>query len=154
MSSRLGLAAAALLAVAAAFSTAAPAAACAPTPTDAFGPFGSGLPPLRAKIGAGHVLTGVVLSAADCRPLARATVELWQAGKNGRYTRAGSATVRTDRRGRFRFEGPYPPAYSSAPPHIHLRVSGPAHQQLLTRFVPAKGERRGSVSLVLRPEAV
>ena len=81
-------------------------------------------------------------------------MELWQAGKNGRYTRAGSATVRTDRSGRFRFEGPYPTAYSGGPAHIHLRVTGRAHQQLLTRYVPAQGARRGSVRLVLRPEAV
>ena len=40
----------------------APAQACKPTPEDAFGPFGRVSPPLRAKIGTGHVLTGVVLS--------------------------------------------------------------------------------------------
>ncbi len=130
------------------------AATCTPTPTDSFGPFGRGLPPQRAKIGTGHILTGVVLSALDCRPIAGATVELWQSGKQGRYTRAGSATVKTNRAGRFRFEGPFPPAYEGAPPHIHLRVTGRGHEQLLTRFVAVEGQRRGTVRLVLRPEAV
>jgi protocatechuate 3,4-dioxygenase beta subunit len=142
----------AAVAVAAA-TTASPAATCAPTPADGFGPFGRGQPPLRAKIGTGFVLTGVVLSALDCRPLAGATVELWQAGKQGRYTRSGSATVRTGRNGRFRFEGPFPTEYGR-PAHIHLRVSARSHEQLLTRFEPVEGTRRGSIRLVLQPGAV
>jgi protocatechuate 3,4-dioxygenase beta subunit len=134
---------------------AAPSAnACRPTPADAAGPFGRGLPPLRAKIGTGHVLSGLVLSALDCRPLARARVELWQANRNGRYTRATSATVLTDRSGRFRFEGPYPPGYEGREPHIHLRVSASLHEQLLTRYVPARGARSGQLRLVLEPAAL
>lgn len=131
----------------------APAAACSPSEPDVFGPFGRGQPPLRSKIGQGHVLTGVVLSALDCRPLAGATVEFWQADGNGRYTRATSATVVTDRAGRFRFEGPYPGSYGREP-HIHLRVSARSHEQLLSRYVPPRGSRRGSVRLTLRPVAV
>ncbi len=126
--------------------------ACAPTPQDVFGPFGRGRPPLRAKIGAGHVLTGVVLSAHDCRPIAGAQVQLWQVNRNGRYTRATSATVVTSATGRFRFEGPYPSSYSGRPPHIHIRVNAPGHLPLLTRYVPAAGARSGSVRLVLEPE--
>ena len=147
----IAVAAAGLLAATA---TAGPQATCTPTPADVFGPFGRGQPPLRAKIGTGHVLTGVVLSALDCKPLAGATVELWQAGRNGRYTRAGSATVRTNGAGRFRFEGPRPTSYSGRPAHIHLRVSGRAHEQLLARYEVASGARRGSMRIVLRPEAV
>ena len=127
---------------------------CAATPPDAFGPFGRGVPPRRAQIGTGHVLTGVVLSELDCRPIARATVELWQANKNGRYTRAGSATVVTDRSGRFRFEGPYPPSYEGRPPHIHLRVNARLHETLHARYEPARGARRGAIRLVLRVSAL
>ena len=94
---------------------------CAPTLSDGAGPFGRGAPPRRAKIGKGHVLTGVVLSV-DCRPVAGAQVHLWQANRLGVYTRAGSATVITDRAGRFRFEGPRPVSYEGRPPHIHLRI--------------------------------
>lgn len=131
--------------------TAPAAPSCSPTLGDGFGPFGRGLPPVRAKIGKGHVLTGVVLSSVGCRPLARASVEVWQAGRNGRYTRATSATVFTDRQGRFRFEGPFPPRYEGTPPHIHLRVSAPVHRQLLYRVVPARGAKRTVVRLVLEP---
>jgi protocatechuate 3,4-dioxygenase beta subunit len=124
---------------------------CAPTPEDAFGPFGRGAPPLRAKIGTGHVLTGVVLSALDCRPIRGAQVHLWQANRNGRYTRATSATVVTNRSGRFRFEGPRPVSYAGREPHIHLRVIAAYHRPLFARYVP-RGARRGNIRLVLRPE--
>jgi hypothetical protein len=144
------------LAVASAFAataSAGPAAfACQPTPSDASGPFGRGLPPVRSKIGTGHVLTGVILSAADCKPIKGALVQFWQAGKNG-YTRAGSATVRTDANGRFRFQGPPAVGYGREP-HIHIRVSAADHETLLTRYGMAPGSRRGSIRLVLVPEAV
>jgi protocatechuate 3,4-dioxygenase beta subunit len=150
-----GVAAGVGVLAAAAVAVAAPTAnACQPTLGDAAGPFGRGLPPVRAKIGTGHVLTGVVLSALDCRPLARARVELWQANRNGRYTRASSATVITDRSGRFRFEGPYPPGYEGREPHIHLRISASLHEQLLTRYVPPRGARSGRLRVVLEPAAL
>jgi protocatechuate 3,4-dioxygenase beta subunit len=134
--------------------TAPAAPGCRATPTDAFGPFGRGTPPLRAKIGTGHVLTGVVLSSLDCRPLARARVELWQSNRNGVYTRATSASVITDSSGRFRFEGPYPASYEGRTPHIHLRIFARGHEPLLARYVPAQGAKRGSIRLVLRPAQV
>jgi protocatechuate 3,4-dioxygenase beta subunit len=134
-------------------SAAAATPGCRPTPSDSFGPFGRGSPPLRSSIGSGHVLTGVVLSALDCKPLARARVELWQAGRNGRYTRATSATVLTDAAGRFRFQGPPPGRYSSEP-HIHLRVVAPVHEILLARYVVRGASRRGVVRLVLTPQAL
>ena len=134
--------------------TAAAASGCPATVSDGFGPFGRGLPPMRANIGKGHVLTGVVLSALDCRPIPGARVELWQSDAKGRYTRALSATVLTDRNGRFRFEGPYPASYEGRPPHIHLRVVASGHEILLSRYEPARGARRGSVRLVLVPQAV
>ena len=130
---------------AAAVSAGAPVAAtarCAPTLTDGAGPFGRGAPPRRAKIGTGHVLTGIVLSV-DCRPLAGARVHLWQANRLGVYTRAGSATVVTDRAGRFRFEGPRPVSYEGRPPHIHLRVIAGEHELLLRATCRAPGAKRG-----------
>lgn len=139
-------------AVATAVAAAAPG--CPATTPDGFGPFGRGSPPLRASIGKGHVLTGVILSSLDCKPIAGARVELWQSNARGRYVRALSATVLTDRSGRFRFEGPYPASYEGRPPHIHLRIVAPAHEILLTRYEPARGSRRGSIRLVLLPQAV
>jgi protocatechuate 3,4-dioxygenase beta subunit len=133
----------------------APAApSCPPTLDDGAGPFGRGAPPRRNKIGSGHVLTGTVLSSVDCRPLAGARIHLWQANKRGQYLRSGSATVVTDRAGRFRFEGPRPVSYEGRPPHIHLRVIAAEHELLLTRYVPRAGAKRGAVRLVLVPQRV
>ena len=136
----------------AASAAAAPAAnRCSPTPTDGFGPFGRGLPPIRAKIGTGHVLTGVVISAATCKPLAGAQVQFWQSNAKGQYTLPLSATVITDRAGRFRFEGPYPASYEGRPPHIHVRVVARGHLVLLARYEPLPGAHRGSLRFVLEP---
>ena len=124
---------------------------CEPTPDDGAGPFGRGEPPLRGKIGKGHVLTGVVLSALDCRPIRGARVQFWQSNRQGRYVTATSGTVVTNRLGQFRFEGPYPTSYGRQP-HIHIRVHAPVHRVLLTRYVPREGARTGRVRLVLEPE--
>jgi protocatechuate 3,4-dioxygenase beta subunit len=125
---------------------------CRPTPTDAAGPFAQGEPPLRAKIGRGHVLTGIVLSAVDCRPVAGARVQFWQENGDGVYTRASSGSVMTGRSGRFRFEGPYPPSDGGFPPHIHIRVDAVSFEALLTRYLPPRGSHHGTIRLVLKPD--
>ena len=125
-------------------------ARCAPTSDDGAGPFGRGEPPLRARIGTGHVLTGTVLSV-DCLPVAGARIHLWQTNRRGEYTRASSATVVANRAGRFRFEGPRPTSYSGRSPHIHLRVVARDHEVLLTRFEPRPGAKTGSIRIVLTP---
>ena len=145
----------ALTALAAGGVASAPAApGCPPTIDEGAGPFGRGAPPRRNKIGTGHVLTGIVLSSVDCSPLAGARIHLWQANRRGQYVRSGSATVVTDRAGRFRFEGPRPVAYEGRPPHIHLRVVAAEHELLFTRYVPRAGAKRGFVRLVLVPQRV
>src|SRR3954447_6499944 len=92
-------------------------AACRPTANDPYGP-NRGTPPLRAKIGTGHVLTGIVLSPA-CTPVAGARVSFWQWNARGVYTRARGGGVTAGRAGRFRFEGPRPTGYDGRPAHIH-----------------------------------
>jgi Dioxygenase len=126
------------------------AAACQPTIVDGGGPFGQGEPPIRAKIGTGLVLTGVVLDP-NCRPIRRAHVQFWQSSKNGVYKLSGSGTVITNKAGRFRFQCPFPPQYEGLPPHIHIRVDAGDFLELVTRFVPAAGSHRGTLRLVLAP---
>jgi protocatechuate 3,4-dioxygenase beta subunit len=108
---------------------------------------------MRAKIGTGHVLTGVVLSALDCKPIRGARIEFWQANRQGVYTRASSGAVVTNAAGRFRYEGPRPVSYSGRSPHIHIRVVARNHEVLATRYEPS-GRSRGSIRLVLRPQQV
>jgi protocatechuate 3,4-dioxygenase beta subunit len=129
----------------------APAARCAPTENDGAGPFQRGAPsaPRRAKIGTGHVLQGRVVRAPDCRAIAGALVVLWQSGPNG-YGPRGRGRVVTDRSGRFRFEGPVPTNYGRGP-HIHIAVSHPAYEELVTEYVVRRGARTGRIQLVLAP---
>jgi protocatechuate 3,4-dioxygenase beta subunit len=124
---------------------------CQPTQGDGAGPFQQGrlAAPRRAKIGTGHVLQGRILRAGDCAPVARALVILWQAGPNG-YGPRGRGSVVTDRSGRFRFEGPVPASYGRQP-HIHLAVSHPGYEELLTRYVVRRGATAGRIRLVLTP---
>ena len=130
---------------------AAPAARCALTPNDSGGP-DRGTAPLRAKIGTGHVLSGVVLSPS-CVPIVGARVSFWQSNANGVYTKAGRGAVLTNRFGRFRFEGPMPKAYDGRAAHIHIKVEAVGFEPLFTEYEP-RGTRRGSVRLVLRPSGV
>ena len=138
-------------ALAAGLATAAPGrpAACEPTIGDGAGPFQRLDAPRRAKIGTGHVLQGRIVRAGDCSPVARARLFFWQAGPNG-YGPRGRGSVLTDRRGRFRFEGPVPASYGG-PPHIHIAVIHPAYEELLTRYVVRRGATSGRIRLVLTP---
>ena len=148
----LAIAAAAAAALAPTGSGSAEARRCQPTVGDGAGPFQLGrvAAPRRAKIGKGHVLKGRVLRAPDCKPLAGIRVVLWQAGKNG-YGPRGRASVVTDRAGRFRFEGPVPGSYGGRQPHIHIAITHPAYEELVTRHVVRRGARAGQVTLVLEP---
>jgi protocatechuate 3,4-dioxygenase beta subunit len=125
---------------------------CQPTETDGAGPFQQSplAAPRRAKIGTGHVLQGRILRAIDCKPVAGVLVVLWQAGPNG-YGPRGRGSVVTNRLGRFRFEGPVPASYTGGQPHIHIAVSHPAYEELLTRYVVRRGAKTGRVTLVLAP---
>ena len=131
---------------------AAPAARCALTPNDSGGPDRSA-GPLRAKIGTGHVLTGVVLSPS-CVPIVGARVSFWQSNAKGVYTNASRGAVMTDKAGRFRFEGPRPTAYDGRPAHIHIKVEAADYEPLFTEYFPPRGATRGTVRLVLTPTAV
>jgi protocatechuate 3,4-dioxygenase beta subunit len=104
---------------------------------------------LRSKIGTGHVLQGRVLGAGDCRPVRGALVYLWQAGPNG-YGPRGRGSVKTDRQGRFRFQGPAPASYGREP-HIHIAVVHPLYEELLTRYVVRRGATSGKITIVLTP---
>ncbi|WP_322798521.1 hypothetical protein [Thermoflexus sp.] len=125
--------------------------ACAPTPPDALGPFYKPGAPVRDRVGQGHVLRGVVRSSADCAPIAGAQIEFWLAGPDGRYADAYRATVFAGPDGTYRFESHFPPAYSGRPPHIHIRVTAPGYQTLVTQYYPQPGQTDGILDLVLIP---
>ncbi len=122
-----------------------------PTPADALGPFYQPNAPLRASVGKGYVLSGVVKSSKDCAPIAGARIEFWLAGPSGDYDDDHRAMVVADQAGAYRFESNYPPKYSFRPPHIHLMVTAPGFKTLVTQHYPQKGQSQATFDLVLIP---
>jgi len=124
---------------------------CRPTPGDAPGPFYQAGAPVRAAVGQGYVLQGVVQAARDCAPIPGAKIEFWLAGPSGDYDDAHRATVMADKSGAYRFESNFPPPYSSRPPHIHVKVTAPGFRTLVTQHYPQPDHTRATLDLVLLP---
>lgn len=140
--------------LAAATLTAAPlfgAQTCKPTEADALGPFYKPGAPFRSQIGHGYLLSGTVRSAADCKPVAGALIEVWQAGPDASYDDAHRATLLSGATGNYRLETHFPPPYSGRPSHIHIKVEAPGFQRLITQHYPGKGAREANFDLVLIP---
>lgn len=137
----------------------APAAAvaqqCRVTPRDSLGPFYKAGAPAQAELcasGSGGsqilVVSGRVLGAPDCAPLAGALVEVWQADSRGEYTQVGAkqddagcllrAGLRTGADGRYAFRTVLPGEYPGRPRHIHYRVSAKGHATLVTQLYFAR----------------
>ncbi len=95
--------------------------------------------------------TGRVI-ARDGKPLAGATVELWQCDVFGRYHHAGDdgeprddnfqgyGVATTDAEGRYAFKTIRPVAYGGRPPHLHVKVAN-AGAPALTTQIYIKGDR-------------
>jgi protocatechuate 3,4-dioxygenase beta subunit len=125
--------------------------ACAPTPADMEGPFYKPNAPVRASIGRGMVVAGVVRAAGNCAPIPNARIEWWQANPQGEYDDAHRATQTADAEGRYRFETNFPRAYFDRPPHIHVKVFAPDHRTLTTQIYPRAGQTEIAFDFVLLP---
>lgn len=125
---------------------------CTPTPSDEIGPFYKPRAPVRDKIGTGYILSGIVRSAATCRPISGARIEFWQAGQQGDYNDAYRATIFSDQNGQYRLETDFPSPYAGRPPHIHILVDVKGYAGLITQHYPVAGTRRAKFDLVLLPE--
>jgi protocatechuate 3,4-dioxygenase beta subunit len=144
---------------------AAQAQQCKVTPRDALGPFYVKGAPTQTDLCASGThgaqkltVSGRVLGAPDCAPLAGAQVEVWQADARGDYTQVTGgkkddpgcllrASLTTDFGGRYRFETIVPGEYPGRPRHIHYRVSAKGHATLVTQlyFAPERGIPEGLV---------
>jgi protocatechuate 3,4-dioxygenase beta subunit len=124
---------------------------CEPTPADYLGPFYEANAPVRSRVGKGYQLTGLVISSADCMPIAEAVIELWLTGPDGSYDDDHRATIFSDESGQYQFESNFPPGYSGRPPHIHIRVSANGFRTLATQHYPEGGHEAGEFNLVLVP---
>jgi protocatechuate 3,4-dioxygenase, beta subunit len=136
------------------------AEACRPTPRQTMGPFY----PAGGIAGAATDLTrtrpdgprarGEVLYLSgrvvdrECRPVAGAEVEIWQADVRGRYNHPLEAPsrgpldpnfrywgeARSDAEGRYAFVTIVPAPYSGRTAHVHFRVRARGHADLVTQM--------------------
>jgi catechol 1,2-dioxygenase len=107
---------------------------------------------VRRSVGSGYELSGTVLTAQECKPIPDARIEFWLANPRGEYDDAHRATVFAGERGEYRFQSNMPVSYGSRPPHIHVRVSAPGYEELVTQHYPQRAQRKANFDLVLVEE--
>src|SRR5690606_23880091 len=104
-----------------------------PTPAQTEGPYYTPDPPQRASlieegvVGDPITLTGYVLDT-DCRPIAGAVVDFWQADGAGVYDNDGyrlRGYTLTDDAGRYTMETVVPGEDPGRTPHLHVTVQPP-----------------------------
>jgi protocatechuate 3,4-dioxygenase beta subunit len=120
-----------------------------PTQPDMLGPFYEPGAPVRTSVGSGYVLSGTVLAAEECKPIPNARIEFWLANPSGEYDDAHRATVFAGQKGEYRLESNVPVSYGGRPPHIHVRVTAPGYEELVTQHYPERGQRKANFDLVL-----
>jgi catechol 1,2-dioxygenase len=125
---------------------------CKPTQPDMLGPFYEPGAPVRTSVGSGYLLSGTVLAAEECRPIPNARIEFWLANPRGEYDDAHRATVFAGQRGGYRLESNVPVSYGGRPPHVHVRVTAPGYEELVTQHYPQRGQRKANFDLVLVAE--
>ena len=132
--------------------------ACVPTADATRGPLHRRGAPWRNRLcpdeepGEPLTIRGTVTDARECRPIADATLDIWQTNARGWYSnmlglqnpsRQGSfnlrGRVRTNPDGQFEFHSVVPGRYPlpwplTRPKHIHLIVTHPDYEDLTTQI--------------------
>ena len=122
---------------------------CQPTPERGLGThYIPNVAVLNNDTGKGLVVYGHVMSSADCKPIADAVIEHWQAGDNGEYEMHLRAFTLSLPDGSYLFETEWP---NINPPHIHFIVTAENHGRLVTQWIPDEKTDRASFNLVLKP---
>lgn len=122
-----------------------PSPSCVPTHDDEVSPSYKPNTPVRSVVGHGHVLTGVVLSSKDCRPIAHAQLEFWPEEGTLGHPDSSRATLFTEEDGRYRFE-------CNPPDHIHMRISATGFHTIGVNSYHPNGRATGTLDMVLVPE--
>jgi len=129
-----------------------------PTPAQTEGPYFKPGSPMRTSLvepgmaGTRLALSGRVLSR-DCRPIAGARLDFWQADASGSYDNAGyrlrgSQTTRSD--GRYALDTVVPGEYPGRTEHIHVKVQ-PAGGGTLTTQLYFPGVSRNQQDSIFDP---
>ncbi|MDQ3647449.1 MAG: hypothetical protein M3433_02480 [Actinomycetota bacterium] len=105
--------------------------------------------PERRSLGSGFVITGLVRSAAGCRPLQDVRVQVWLATETG-GEQDNRASVRTDAEGSYRIEtAPTVPQFGE--PNIHVGYDDGDYGEVFIRRVVDLDDERAVVDLTLAP---
>jgi hypothetical protein len=103
--------------------------------------------PARESLGEGFVITGLVRSAHQCRPLGGVRVQVWLATETG-TEQDNRASVRTGADGRYRIEtAKTVPQFGE--PNIHVGYDDGRYREVFIRRVVDLDDRRAVVSLTL-----
>ncbi len=114
----------------------------APTPAQTEGPYFTPNSPQRTSLlesglaGTRLIVTGRVLGT-DCRPIARALLDFWQADDRGAYDNRGfrlRGHQFADETGRYELETILPGLYTGRTRHIHVKVQAPNQPVLTTQL--------------------
>jgi protocatechuate 3,4-dioxygenase beta subunit len=128
------------------------------TPSQTEGPYYKRNSPQRTSLleagitGTKIVVTGAVLST-DCRPIAGALVDFWQADARGVYDNAGSKLRGhqfTDATGHYALETVVPGLYPGRTRHLHVKVQAP-NQPILTTQLYFPGEPANATDGIFNP---
>lgn len=113
-----------------------------PTPAQTEGPYFTPDSPERASLiepgiaGTRIVVAGRVLTT-DCRPVARALVDVWHCDADGVYDNSGyrlRGHQYTDADGQYRLETIVPGQYPGRTRHYHVKVQAPGQSALTTQL--------------------
>lgn len=121
------------------------------TPAQTEGPYFKRSSPERVELleagmaGQSIELVGFVLTR-DCKPVAGALLDFWQADDKGRYDNAGfrlRGHQFTDTEGRYRLRSVVPGNYPGRTRHIHVKVQPRGGQVLTTQlYFPGEAQNR------------
>jgi protocatechuate 3,4-dioxygenase beta subunit len=118
---------------------------CRPTLDDGVSPSYKSNTPEQTLVGHGHVISGVVLSSLDCKPIAHAKLEFWPEYEGQGHPDSARATFYTDENGAYRFE-------CDPPEHIHMRISAEGYQTIGVNSYHPEGAAEGTFDIVLKPQ--
>ena len=103
----------------------------------------------KINIGRGLVVSGHILSAGNCQPIAHAKISHWQAGENGQYQDRLRAYLFSGKKGSYRFRTEWPAAII---PHIHFIVSADGFETIGTHWIGKHKTKAIRFNVVLRPK--
>jgi protocatechuate 3,4-dioxygenase beta subunit len=131
-----------------------------PTPQQTAGPYYISGSPQRKNIaenlpGEKITVTGYVFDN-NCKPIANAWLDFWQADSNGEYDNEGY-TLRghqyTDNTGMYTLKTIIPAAYEARPPHIHVKVRN-GNGQVLTSQLYFPNQSQNERDSIFQEETV